>query len=194
MSALAFASSIPITGTVVYGNATTYGDFNISGPGLALFQALPQGPSTIGSCVIGTVCDFSFGPNMGPFCGYCTGSDDGTLGSKNAQYFYGFLAFTGSALYKGGETLTVPLALSGSIIGYELVNCEPTGYDCQRGPEVFNLLFNGTATGVFQFNDIGLMTGVQASLKGTATPVPEPISLTLVATGMAGILLRKRFS
>jgi hypothetical protein len=163
-SALAFASSIPITGTVVYGNATTYGDFNISGPGLALVQSLPQGPSTIGSCVIGTVCDFSFGVGGCTSLNYfCAGSDDGSLGSKSAQQFSGGLVFAGATLYNGGASITVPLALSGSMIGYELVNCDQiTG--CQRGPEVFNLLFEGTPTGVFQFNDIGLMTGVQASL------------------------------
>jgi hypothetical protein len=201
-SAVAFANSvnsIPITGTAYQGFATTIGDFNITGPGLSLYQALPDGPSTIGSCVIGAVCNFSFVISVSgsSFCAYCTAFDVGSLGSKIAGEFSNDLEFTGSAFYGGADTITVPLALSGSIIGFELVNCAPGGVGCELGPQEFKILFKGTATGVFQMQPVGtvsLIDGVGASLKGTATVVPEPFSLTFVATGLAGILLKKRFS
>src|SRR5438067_1768889 len=68
-------SSIPIEGDATKGFVQTTGDFNILGPGLSLFQGLPDGPNSIGTCTAGTLCDFSFGiSNSTAFCQYCTGS------------------------------------------------------------------------------------------------------------------------
>ena len=61
---LASANSIPITGTAIAGqpdlNCCFNGDFNIQGLGLSLIQGTPDGPSSLGSCTVGTVCNFSY--------------------------------------------------------------------------------------------------------------------------------------
>src|SRR5579863_3149650 len=192
-SALAFADGIPITGTAYEGFATTYGDFNITGPGLSLYQALPFGPSFIGSCNVGGVCNFSFGLTVSgaSFCSYCLFYDSGSLGHTQAELLVPSLTFTGSALYSGATSMSVPMTVSGTIVGYELINCASDGTNCSLGPKEFTIHITGTATGQFTIDSSGLIAGVFANFSGTATTTPEPASLVLTGTGLAGILIRK---
>ena len=138
--------SIPVTGIADKGFAQTLGDFSIQGPGLSLFQGLPDGNNSIGTCTVGTVCDFSFDiGSSAPFCTYCTFYSSGSLGNKVAEFLDPSLLFTGTAFYSGGESLTVPMTLTGTIIGYKLVNCS-NGF-CDLGPRVFTLSIVGHGTG-----------------------------------------------
>ena len=146
VSTLASANSfhsIPITGVGFVGqpgfNCCFNGDFNIQGLNLSLNQGTPNGPASIGSCTVGTVCNFSYGiGSTATFCTYCTGFSEGSLGTKTADFLAPSLTFTGSAFYPGGSSMTVPMTITGTIIGYELVNCN-NSVGCSLGPIVFSL-------------------------------------------------------
>jgi hypothetical protein len=191
-SALSSASSIPITGTATQGFATTLGDFQIEGAGLSLSQGFPDGPSFIGSCTLGAVCNLSFSiGSTATVCTFCTGFALGSLDGIVVQFLDPSLSFSASALYTGQSNITVPLTFSGTIVGYELVNCTD-GIDCSLGPRKFALHISGQGTGNFTILGPGLIEGVSASFTGRASVVPEPASLVLVGSGLAGVVLAKR--
>lgn len=152
---------------------------------------------------MGSLCDFTFSSaDLTRFCGYCSFYSLGTFGSEVAQFFLGTITFSGSAVWSGQSTMNVPLSISGVIAGFELLNCENPGAGCTLGPQVFDLKIVGQGTGQFQIgqscvNGRCLITGVTANFMGTATPVstvPEPISLLLMSSGIAGIALARRRS
>jgi hypothetical protein len=207
LSIFAKASSIqtiPISGDAQIGEpyfCCVDGDFSISGPGLSLLQGTPDGPSLIGSCDLNTVCNFSFViQSAAQFCAYCIGYSGGSLGGKTADFLDAYLTFTGSAFYSGsGTKMTVPMTVSGNIIGYQLVNCVD-GVECSLGPVQFSLSIVGQGIGTFFFPEpgVGVMLGADttftgtATVRGTGTVVPEPTSLLLTGTGVLGVLLRKK--
>lgn len=193
LSAFASADSISITGTALKGYAEFSGDFMIQGPGLILNQGTPDGPNSIGGCNLGSVCDLTF--NIGPagFC-LCTGLSGGSLGSTNVQYLDSNLTFTGSAVWNGQSDFNVPLTITGLIVGYELINCDPGGVNCSLGPKEFALRITAKGVGDFTMDQTGSIEGVVVSLTGTATTttVPEPASLVLTGSGLLGVWLKKR--
>jgi hypothetical protein len=198
ISCFASADSIPISGSAVQGqpggNCCFNGDFVISGPGLSLFQGTPDGPNAIGVCTVGAVCNFSFSiGSAATFCTYCLYFSAGSLGNKTAEFLDPSLTFTGSAFDSGATSMSVPMTVSGTIVGYELINCDPSGGGCTLGPKEFTLHIVAHGTGVFTMDEQGrIIEGVSSSFTGTATTVPEPVSLALTGTGLLGILIRKK--
>ncbi|HEX6821019.1 MAG TPA: PEP-CTERM sorting domain-containing protein [Candidatus Sulfotelmatobacter sp.] len=193
--------TIPISGEAWKGQPDICcfnGDFSISGPGLSLFQGTPDGPSNIGSCDLNAVCDFSFTIySAATFCTYCTAYSGGSLGGKTADFLDATLTFTGSAFYSGsGTTTAVPMTVSGTIIGYQLVNCSPDGVGCSLGPAQFTLSIVGQGIGTFFFPEPGFgeVLGTDTTFTGTATVVPEPTSLLLTGSGLVGLLLRRKLT
>jgi hypothetical protein len=191
-------NSVAITGTAYDGFGTSSGDFIIQGPGLSLFQSSPDGPSAIGLCNMGSLCNFSFSSaNVSSFCQYCSLYSFGTFGNAVAEFFVGSLTFsTPPVIWNGQAVMNLPLTISGQILGFELLNCND-GVGCTLGPEVFDLKITGQGTGQFQIGSSGLIYGVSATYTGTATPVqtvPEPTSLLLMSSGVAAMgLARKKF-
>ena len=193
-------STIPISGTTYDGFATTEGDYNIQGPGLSLWQADLGGPSFIGYCTIGTVCNFSWSPaNPAAFCPWCTRFSGGSFGSTQMQWLQPNLVFKGSAFYSGGNTLSMTFTVSGTIYGFQLVGCDSEGYGCTLGTQVVALNISGTGTETLSINDLSgtpsQVVGLSGTFSGTATPItttPEPGSMILMGTGLAGVWIKRR--
>jgi hypothetical protein len=97
---------------------------------------------------------------------YCIGYSEGIFYNRVADYLDPELTFTGSAFYSGGSTLLMPMKLSGTVVGYKLVDCME-GVECNLGPVEFALRVSGAAVATLSFegNNIDVAT---MKLKGTA--------------------------
>jgi hypothetical protein len=90
--------------------------------------------------------------------------------------------------------MTVPMTVTGSIIGYKLVNCDPSGIECTLGPVLFDLKFTGRGESTVTFDAGGNIAGESTSFTGTAAVVPEPFSLLLTGTGLVGVWIRTKMA
>ena len=199
VSALASADSIPISGGVAAGFDQTLGTVNITGPDLSLNKTTPDGNNNIGTCVAGTVCNFSF--TIGPYCTNCLNGSaysGGNFGGIVANILAPDLTVSGTAFYSGGsQILQVPITIAGEVFGYQQT-C--SGSDCQLGNLLFSFDINGTGTADFTINSVGslgVVYGGSGSFTGVATPLattPEAPTLLLTLFGMATLWLGFRRS
>jgi hypothetical protein len=186
----AWGDSFSFSGTATFGGDTI--DFFLSGPSFSLFSAAPSGPAgLLATCDQGTTCEVpgqeviawpSFDPSLG----------GGEVGGVTAEAVRGSLLFSGTSFTVTGtedELGSGPVTFTGELMGFRL---SPSG---GLGPMVFDLILSGTGTVTALGQDIGGgQVGIDqfhynftGTASGTVATVPEPSSLLLVSSGLAGI-------
>jgi hypothetical protein len=195
-SSITLATTIPITsGSIQDGFFISSGDFDMEGPNLSLFQSTPDGSDLSGavSCAVGAVCNLSV--SIGVFnrlCTLCSDETGGMVGNKTAELLSGSLTISGSAFYSGGDTLKMPVNITGTIVGYELINCGANGDPaCSLGPVEFRLRISAHGIDTLFFVS-GDPIGMLSTVNGFATVAPEPTSLLLTGSGLIAIWIRRR--
>ncbi len=185
----ACANSVSVNGNA-YGGNDTNGMSLTAGP-VSIYSAAPIGIDQVGSGTAGVPMTLSFGvqPWSGP------GFTSVNIGSKFTDILNGTgIVFTGSftvplwALAKG--TFTAPISFTSQLLAYQDLTLGQGIYT--QGPLMASLVSHGTGKGTFELTDIGggrfIISFASFNFKGTGNLaiVPEPGSLFLLGTGLAG--------
>jgi hypothetical protein len=182
------ANSVTVTGNA-YSGATSDG-LSLTAGILSASSAAPDGPSTLGFGTVGVPMSLSWSSFAYPG----TGFTEVNVGSNYTDILTGGIGFSGtftippSALLTG--TFTTPVSVSGHLQAFQDLTL---GQGITYGPLMANLLFSGTGTATFQILDEGegtfviLYADVTFNDSGTQTVVPEPATLFLAGTGLAGL-------
>lgn len=197
LNGAAHADGVPITGTAGEFPAVD-ATFAFSGPGISVFSTtvdFPQSPVLV--CNLGSFCNMTIAvPSAVNFDGpgFLAVSDSmGSVLGMAVNAIGGGLIFAGSAFIPttlANNTISVPVALAGTIQGFNVTDCPGT---CTFGNPIWNLLISGTGEATFSaFPNTGDFADVQYTFSGTAINTPEPASLLLLGTGLLGVACYRR--
>jgi hypothetical protein len=183
-----YAASIPVSGTLTATGGIGVG-FNISGPGFAAQSATTDWMAFLGTCSQNSTCDITLEiPASRNFHGPQPGYSSGSLQGIDANLLGGVLTIRGSGLvpqapFNLNTQVIMPMTVTGSITGYNLT----CNHLCEPSPALWTVNISGAGTlnlsGISNPpRDVFLLAST--TLTGTATPVPEPASITLFAAGL----------
>jgi hypothetical protein len=187
----ASANSVGVNGTAYGGNDSN--GLSLTAGTVSIVSAAPIGYSRVGGVgTAGVPMTLSFW--VLPWSGW--GYAYVTVGSQVTDIVGGpGILFTGtftvpfSAIAKG--TFTAPISFTSQLLAYQDLTLGQGPFT--PGPLMASLVSNGTGMGTFQLTDIGngqfIIPYATFDFKGTGnlTIVPEPGSLFLLGTGLAGL-------
>ena len=186
---------IPITGTGLLGGDSA--DFSITSPdgSFSASSTAESGSSFWGICLQGEVCDATkFIPAATP----AFGGSWGSLNGVGAEFLRGGITFAGSVFIPPAApledvTLAVPITFEGELSGFQgFFTVEPT--------LVWSVSVSGTGNltllgfGAPSSPPLDVFRIGYYSYSGTATPIPEPGTLTLFAIGAMAVARKLRRS
>jgi hypothetical protein len=187
------------------GSASLGGDsanFFISGPSFKLYSGAPGGPTDLlFTCEAGKICEvpafsiFAF-PSPPSEPGNFSG---GTVNGITAYALMGSLDFSPSSILvpsnlSGGFPWKGRVTYTGHLQGFVFLplGCEASSTCDSLGPEVFDIFLSGTGTvttrGQFVGEGEAGFFQVDYKFSSSPTPIPEPSSLWLVGSGLAGLV------
>ena len=186
---------IPISGTAIFGGCCENFFINSSSGAFSAGSAVKPdlGPSIFAICKQGEVCDATkFILAVSPVFGQSGGS----LNGVGAEILTGGITFAGSVFTPPAApyedvTLAVPITFQGELSGFQdFFTLEPTlvWSVSVSGTGNLTLLGGGRASSP----PLDLFRIGYYSYSGTATPIPEPATLTLFAIGAVAVARKLR--